>query len=108
MESDPRMEKMLERARKMKEREQRRLSKMTVTSTALKGKVKATINGHRALTSVHVDPELLVEDRCAELEQLILKVVNSAATRIDEKLGSKYGTLDSLPNLFSDFFDPDK
>ncbi|MEE8525960.1 MAG: YbaB/EbfC family nucleoid-associated protein [Thermoanaerobaculia bacterium] len=106
--TDPRMQKMLDRARKMKEREQRRLAKMTVTATALKGKVKATINGHRALVEVHVDPELMSADGGEELEGQLLKVINNAATRIDDKLGSKYGTLDSLPGLFSDFFDPDK
>lgn len=106
--TDPRMQKMLDRARKMKEREQRRLAKMTVTATALKGKVTATINGHRALVGVHVDPEMMTADGGEELEAQLLKVINNAATRIDTKLGSKYGTLDSLPSLFSDFFDPDK
>ncbi len=106
--TDPRMQKMLDRARKMKEREQRRLAKMTVTATALKGKVKATINGHRSLVGVHVDPEMMTEENREELEKQLLKVINNAATRIDDKLGSKYGTLDSLPGLFSDIFDPDK
>ena len=81
------------------------MTAMKATSKAGKGRVQATMNGHRALVSVRIKPEMMAEDNLDELQLLVVKAVNGALKQIDEKLGSPYGTLASLPSLFSDYFE---
>lgn len=103
---DKAMAKMLARAERMHQREQRKLANMKATATVNKGRVKARMNGHRTLLSMHIDPELLADpDQRHELEDMIVEAINKATDQIDEKLGSPFGTLESLPGLFADFFD---
>lgn len=104
-EQDPKMSKMLERARKMKDKQNRELAEMKAKAKVGDDRVEATMNGHRALLSVQIAPELLSADHRQEIESLVVEAVNDALDEIDDKLGSSYGTLSSLPSLFSDYFD---
>lgn len=102
MPSERGMDEMLERAREMKEREQRELSQMKVRSTARYGKIKATMNGHRALVGMRIDPELIAEEEPDVLAELVRKVVNSAGQKIDYKLEARYGRVDTFTRLLPD------
>jgi len=97
--SDDAMQKMLQRAREMQEKQNRRLASTLVESTVAGGKIHGTMNGHRALLSVQVDRGLVrVEDREA-LEGYVVELVNDLIDQIDKVLEERFGIVDKMPSL---------
>ena len=100
--ADKGMEKMLRRAREMKEKQDRRLAETVVDATVADGKIEGKMNGHRALLSIRVDPDLIRLDHREALEQHVVELVNNLVDQMDEILETRFGIVDKMPSLSID------
>lgn len=92
---------LMKQAQAMQERLQKELAEMEVEVSVGGGMVTVRMSGHKQLTAVDIDPEVMDPDDPALLEDLVLAAVNQAASRVDETLQGKMGSMASgLPNLF--------
>ena len=93
------MQKILERAREMQKKQHRRLRETTVESSVADGKLQGTMNGHRALISLGIDPELADPAQRTSLERAVVELVNDLVTKTDEVLSKRFGLVDKMPSL---------
>jgi DNA-binding protein YbaB len=96
---DKGMEKILARAREMQEKQNRRLAETTVESTAAGGKIRGTMNGHRALTAISIDADLVTTETLETVESAVVELVNDLVHQMDEVLENRFGIVDKLPSL---------
>lgn len=82
---------MMKQAQEMQERLQREMSELTVQGHAGGGMVTVTVNGHKHLQRVVIDPEVVSKDDVAMLQDLIIAAVNDAHRKVDEALKQKMG-----------------
>jgi DNA-binding YbaB/EbfC family protein len=83
------IQKMMQQAQQMQERLQRQMGDMKVEATAGGGMVTVTINGHKQLLGITLDPEVVSKDDVEMLQDLILAAVNDAHRKVDEALASQ-------------------
>ena len=100
--ADKGMQKMLKRAREMKEKQDRRLAETVIEATVADGKIEGKMNGHRALLSVRVDPDLVRLDNRETLERQVIELVNKLIDEMDEILEKRFGIVDKMPSLSID------
>jgi DNA-binding YbaB/EbfC family protein len=94
------IQKMMRQAREMQERMQRELAELEVEASAGGGMVTVKMSGHKQLTAVAIDPEIVAANDPAMLADLVLVAVNEAARRVDEEMQSRLGSLaGGLPGL---------
>ena len=67
--------------------------------TAGGGMVTVTVNGHKHLLSLTIDPEVDSKEDVAMLQDLIVAAVNDAHRKVDEELKRSIGGLMSGLNL---------
>jgi DNA-binding YbaB/EbfC family protein len=84
---------MMKQAQEMQERLQREMSELTVHGNAGGGMVTVTVNGHKHLQRVVIDPEVVSKEDVAMLQDLIVAAVNDAHRKIDDALKQKMGGL---------------
>lgn len=96
---DKGMEKILARAREMQEKHNRQLAETTVESTVADGKIHGTMNGHRALTSIHLEQDLISADSLESIERSVVELVNDLVDRMDAVLEDRFGIVDKMPSL---------
>jgi len=82
---------MMKQAQEMQERLQREMSELTVQGNAGGGMVTVTVNGHKHLQRVVIDPEVVSKDDVAMLQDLIVAAVNDAHRKVDDALKQKMG-----------------
>lgn len=99
------MNPMLERAREIQAKRDRSLAELQAEASTEDGRVKARMNGHRALLEMRLDPELM-KGSPEELEQLVLETVGDVIGQIEEKLIAKEGKVEWMPR-FSKLLSPD-
>jgi hypothetical protein len=87
------VQKLMRQAQQMQERLQKELEETSVEASVGGGMVTVTMNGHKALTGVKVDPEVLDPEDPSMLEDLVLAAVNEASRRVDEMVQQKVGGL---------------
>jgi hypothetical protein len=87
------IQKMMRQAREMQERMQQELAALEVEASAGGGMVTVKMTGHKQLTAVTIDPEIVAADDPAMLADLVLVAVNDAARRVDEEMQSRMGSL---------------
>jgi DNA-binding protein YbaB len=62
--------------------------------------VTVKMTGHKQLTAVAIDPEIVAANDPAMLADLVLVAVNEAGRRVDEEMQSRLGSLaGGLPGL---------
>ena len=83
------IQKMMQQAQQMQERLQRQMGDMKVEATAGGGMVSVTINGHKQLLGITLDPEVVSKDDVEMLQDLILAAVNDAHRKVDEALAGQ-------------------
>jgi DNA-binding YbaB/EbfC family protein len=83
------IQKMMEQAQQMQERLQRQMGEMTLEATAGGGMVTVTVNGHKHLLAVKLDPEVVSKDDIDMLQDMIVAAVNDAHRKVDEALASQ-------------------
>ena len=93
---------MMKQAQEMQERLKKQMSELRVEATAGGGMVTVTVNGHKHLQKIVIDPEVVSRDDVGMLQDLIVAAVNDAHRKIDEAMKHKMGGLLSglkLPGL---------
>ena len=82
---------MMKQAQEMQERLQQEMSQLSVQATAGGGMVTVTVNGHKHLQKIVIDPEVVSKDDVGMLQDLIIAAVNDAHRKIDDAMKSKMG-----------------
>ena len=84
---------MMKQAQEMQERLQREMSELTAQGNAGGGMVTVTVNGHKHLQRVVIDPEVVSKEDVAMLQDLIVAAVNDAHRKVDDAMKQKMGGL---------------
>jgi len=84
---------MMKQAQEMQERLQKQMSELSVQATAGGGMVTVTVNGHKHLLSITIDPEVVSKDDVGMLQDLIVAAINDAHRKVDEAMKQKMGGL---------------
>jgi DNA-binding YbaB/EbfC family protein len=84
---------MMKQAQEMQERLQQQMSELSVQATSGGGMVTVTVNGHKHLMQIAIDPEVVSKDDIGMLQDLIVAAVNDAHRKVDEALKQKMGGL---------------
>jgi DNA-binding YbaB/EbfC family protein len=83
------IQKMMQQAQQMQERLQKQMGDMTIDATAGGGMVTVTVNGHKHVVAVKLDPEVVSKDDVEMLQDLIVAAINDAHRKVDEALASQ-------------------
>ena len=96
------MQNMMKQAQQMQERMQQEVALVKVSATAGGGMVAVTMDGHKNLLSVTIDPE--VAGDVEMLQDLIVAAFGEAAKKVDaetqQKMGGMLGGMGLPPGLF--------
>lgn len=84
---------MMKQAQDMQERLQREMSELSVQATAGGGMVTVTMNGHKHVQRIAIDPEVVSKDDVGMLQDLVMAAVNDANRKVDDALKQKMGGL---------------
>ena len=84
---------MMKQAQQLQERLQKEMSSILVEGAAGGGMVTVTVNGHKHVQRIQIDPEALSKDDVEMLQDLIVAAVNDALRKVDEELKNKVGSL---------------
>lgn len=93
---------MMKQAQEMQERLKQQMAQVRVEGSAGGGMVTVTMNGHKQVLSVRIDPEVVSKDDIAMLQDLAMAAVNDAVRKVDEAVRQQMGGLLSglgLPGL---------
>jgi len=97
------MHKMLQAAKDMQEKMQKELAALRVEGTSGGGMVAATLDGHKNLAAIRLDPEVVNPSDIEMLQDLIVAAVRDAAAKVDEETARRLGSLGAglkIPGLF--------
>ena len=83
------IQKMMQQAQQMQERLQKQMAEMKIEATAGGGMVIVTVNGHKNLLTIKLDPEVVSKDDVEMLQDLIVAAINDAHRRVDETLATQ-------------------
>src|SRR5262245_62399328 len=83
------IQKMMQQAQQMQERLQKQMADMRMEATAGGGMVTVTVNGHKNVLSVKLDPEVVSKDDVDMLQDLIVAAINDAHRKVDETLATQ-------------------
>jgi DNA-binding YbaB/EbfC family protein len=84
---------MMKQAQEMQERLKREMSELSVQGASGGGMVTVTVNGHKHLQKITIDPEVVSKDDVGMLQDLIIAAVNDAHRKVDEAMNQKMGGL---------------
>ncbi len=84
---------MMKQAQQMQERLQKQMTDMRVEATAGGGMVTVVVNGHKAIQSLTIDPEVVSKEDVEMLQDLILAAINDANRKAEEQLSKQMGGL---------------
>lgn len=97
------LQKMLKTAKDMQDRLQQELAALRVEGSSGGGMVNIVLDGHKALQSIRIEPEVVNKDEVEMLQDLIVAAFNDGAAKVDEALAQKLGGLGGglkIPGLF--------
>ncbi|HUL72773.1 MAG TPA: YbaB/EbfC family nucleoid-associated protein [Vicinamibacterales bacterium] len=83
------IQKMMQQAQQMQEQLQKQMGDMRLEATAGGGMVSVTVNGHKQVLAVKIDPEVVSKDDVEMLQDLIVAAIGDAHRKVDEALASK-------------------
>jgi hypothetical protein len=84
---------MMKQAQDAQQRLQHQMTELRVEATAGGGMVTATVNGHKHLLRLTIDPEVVTREDVAMLQDLIVAAVNDAHRKVDDELKRTIGGL---------------
>ncbi len=87
------LQKMLRSAQEMQDRLQKELAVLRVEGSSGGGMVSVVLDGHKALQTLRIDPEVVNRDEVEMLQDLVVAAFNDAAAKVDEALAQKLGGL---------------
>jgi DNA-binding YbaB/EbfC family protein len=85
--------KMMKQAQEMQERLKQQMTELKVEATSGGGMVTVSVNGHKHLQSIRIDPDVVSKDDVGMLQDLIVAAINDAHRRVDEALKNQMGSL---------------
>ncbi len=97
------LQKMMKQAQQMQEKMQQELAELKIEGSSGGGMVVVTMDGHKNLDSIRIDPEVVDKDDVDMLQDLISAAFNDASNKVDEQIKEKIGVLGSgmkIPGLF--------
>jgi DNA-binding YbaB/EbfC family protein len=95
------MRQLMKQAQQMQEKLQQEVAEIVVEASVGGGMVTVTMDGHKKLRKVKIDPEVLDPEDPGMLEDLVLAAINEASRKIDDSLQEKVGGLaGGLPGMF--------
>jgi DNA-binding YbaB/EbfC family protein len=97
------MQKMLQAAKDMQDKMQRELAELRAEGTSGGGMVAATLDGHKNLVALRLDPEVVNPSDIDMLQDLVVAAVRDAAAKVDEETARRLGSLGAglkIPGLF--------
>ncbi|MFW6137061.1 MAG: YbaB/EbfC family nucleoid-associated protein [Candidatus Aminicenantaceae bacterium] len=97
------LQKMMKQAKQMQEKMQQELEELKVEGSSGGGMVVVTMNGHKSLESLRIDPEVVDKDDVDMLQDLISAAFNDASNKVDDEIKDKIGALGAgmkIPGLF--------
>ena len=87
------LRKMMAQAQEMQSRLQEQISEISVEAEVGAGLVQVTMNGHKQLVQIRIDPELLDPDDPDMIQDLVLAAVNDANRQVDLQIQKQVGGL---------------
>jgi DNA-binding YbaB/EbfC family protein len=84
---------MMRQAQQLQERLQKEMSTLAVEGAAGGGMVTVSVNGHKHVQKITIDPEVVSKDDVEMLQDLIAAAVNDAMRKVDEELKSRVGSM---------------
>ncbi len=93
---------MMKQAQEMQQRLQQQMTELRAEATAGGGMVTVTVNGHKHLLALRIDPEVVSREDVGMLQDLIVAAVNDAHRKVDDSLKRTMGGMMSglgLPGL---------
>ncbi len=97
------LQKMMKAAKEMQDRLQQELAALRVEGSSGGGMVNLVLDGHKALLSIRIEPEVADKNEIEMLQDLIVAAFNDAAAKVDEAMAQKLGGLGGglkIPGLF--------
>ncbi len=94
------MDNLLKKAQKMREKQQRDLAQTLASARAGGGSVAVTMDGHKHLRSIDIDPASIDPENLRPLEQMVMEAVNQATDKMEAILVRKFGPSSGIPDLF--------
>jgi nucleoid-associated protein EbfC len=100
------MNQLMKQAKKMQEelmKAQEALGEKTVEGTAGGGAVKVTMSGHKQVTAVTIDKDVVNPDDVEMLQDLILAAFQDATAKVDQMTEAEMGKYTrglNIPGLF--------
>ena len=85
------MQQMMKQAQQMQQKMQEEIAQIRVEATAGGGMVTVTVNGHKHLLALTIDPEVVSKEDVAMLQDLIVAARNDAHRRADEEMQKNMG-----------------
>ncbi len=93
------MDNLLKKAQKMKEKQQRELAQTLAGGEAGDGAIAVTMDGHKHLRSIRIDPAAIDPQDLSPLEQHVMEAVNEATDKMETILVGKFGPSSGIPDL---------
>jgi DNA-binding YbaB/EbfC family protein len=87
------LQKMLKSAKEMQDRLQKELATLRVEGSSGGGMITVVLDGHKALQSIRIDPEVVNRAEVEMLQDLVVAAFNDGAAKVDEVLAEKLGGL---------------
>jgi DNA-binding YbaB/EbfC family protein len=82
---------MMKQAQQLQERLQQEMSTIVVEGAAGGGMVTVTVNGHKQVQKITIDPEVVSKDDVVMLQDLLTAAINDGLRKVDDELKNKVG-----------------
>jgi DNA-binding YbaB/EbfC family protein len=96
-------QKLMKQLQQAQERVQKEIAALEIEATSGGGMVKVQMDGHKAVKSLHIDPEVVSKDDVDMLQDLVMAAINEASRKVDEAVQEKMAGLTGglkIPGLF--------
>ncbi len=87
------LQKMLKQAKEMQDKLQKEMGELRIEGTSGGGMVTVVLDGHKNLTGIRLDPEVVNRDDIDMLQDLIIAAFSDAAASVDEQMSQKLSSL---------------
>ncbi|HEX9724381.1 MAG TPA: YbaB/EbfC family nucleoid-associated protein [Vicinamibacteria bacterium] len=87
------MDQILKQAQAMQEKFKQELEEITVEGSSGGGMVTVQMTGHKVVTSVKIDPEVVDRNDVEMLQDLITAAVNETSRKVDEETQRRLGSM---------------
>lgn len=91
----------IKEAQQQMQEAQKKLDHITETAESGGGMVKATVNGHKKVISIEIDPEIVSKEDKKLMEDLTVAAINLAIDKVDIKAKElmQSSVMNGMPNI---------